>query len=45
MVVFHPTTDLEPGTAYDVTILTAIQSKDKNSLEKDETWSFETATS
>jgi len=42
MVVFHPTTDLEPGTAYDVTILTAIQSKDKNSLEKDETWSFET---
>jgi len=42
MVVFNPTADLEANTAYDVHILTTIQSKDKNRLESDETWSFET---
>jgi len=42
MVVFNPTTDLEANTAYDVHILKGIQSKDKKSLEFDETWSFQT---
>ena len=42
MVVFNPSADLEANTAYDVHILTTIQSKDKNKLERDETWSFET---
>jgi hypothetical protein len=42
MVVFNPTADLEANTAYDVHILATIQSKDKNRLESDESWSFET---
>ena len=39
---FDPTKDLDAGTAYDVTVLISIQSKDKKKLENDETWSFET---
>jgi len=42
MAVFRPNAELEADTAYDVHILTSIQSKDKNRLEFDETWSFET---
>jgi Big-like domain-containing protein len=42
MAVFHPNAELEADTAYDVHILTSIQSKDKNRLEFDETWSFKT---
>ena len=39
---FDPTKDLDAGTAYDVTVLISIQSKDKKKLENDETGSFET---
>jgi len=44
IAVFDPTADLESSTAYDVTILAAIQSKDGKKLEKDETWFFEAGT-